>query len=348
SVVIPDSVTVIGWGSFSDCTALTSVNLPANLKKLDAYAFRGCKNLPGSLVLPESLTSMASGVFWGCSSLTSVSLPKNIKTIGEYTFYYCTSLESVSFADDLTGIQARAFEGCAKFDNIKLSDTLRSIGDYAFLGCESLTEFIMPDTVENIGCNLLENCINIETVKLSENIKEIKYGTFRSCESLKEVTIPEKVKSFGVVVFLGCSSLKKITVLNPECKLSDGCLSGNKETVIYGYTDSTAQTYAEKYKHEFVALDEEPTTNTTAGLLGDANGDGKLSLADAVLIMQAISNPDEYSLNEEQKNAADVVDAGGGLTPMDALAIQMIDLQILSKDDLPVTSEELNSALDKN
>lgn len=348
SVVIPDSVTVIGWGSFVDCTALTSVTLSANLKKLDPYAFRGCTNLPGSLVLPESLTSMASGVFWGCSSLTSVSLPKNITTIGANTFYYCTNLESVSFSDDLTAIQEEAFYGCAKLNSITLPETLKSIGDYAFRDCESLTEFIMSDKVETIGTELFENCTSLETVKLSENIKEIPYEAFIGCKSLKEITIPEKVTSFGVNVFSGCTSLKKITVLNSECKLSEyGYLGGNTETVIYGYTDSTAQAYAEKYKYNFVALDGENTTVPDGVVYGDANSDGQVSLADAVLIMQAISNPDDYALTDEQKLSADVVDAGGGLTPVDALAVQMIDLKLISEDDLPITSDELNSILNK-
>lgn len=74
---------------------------------------------------------------------------------------------------------------------------------------------------------------------------------------------------------------------------------------------------------------------------GDVNEDGKVSLADAVLIMQALSNPDEYKLSEQAQNNADVVERGDGLTPKDALAIQMIDLGLLSVSDLPVDSIDL-------
>ncbi|MDE6779986.1 MAG: cellulase family glycosylhydrolase [Ruminococcus sp.] len=79
-----------------------------------------------------------------------------------------------------------------------------------------------------------------------------------------------------------------------------------------------------------------PTTSKNPDInYGDVNEDGKVSLADAVLIMQALSNPDEYKLSEKVAKAGDVV-GNDGLTAKDAVAIQMIDLQLLSVSDLPV------------
>ncbi|MCM1315723.1 MAG: dockerin type I repeat-containing protein [Prevotella sp.] len=79
---------------------------------------------------------------------------------------------------------------------------------------------------------------------------------------------------------------------------------------------------------------------------GDANSDGKLSVADAVLIMQALANPEEFSITKECAEAADVVNKGDGITSMDALAIQMIDINLLSIEDLPITSEELQEIME--
>ena len=55
---------------------------------------------------------------------------------------------------------------------------------------------------------------------------------------------------------------------------------------------------------------------------GDANNDGELSLADAISIMQAIGNPDEYTLTPQGEFNADIAGNYDGLTNMDALAVQ--------------------------
>lgn len=55
---------------------------------------------------------------------------------------------------------------------------------------------------------------------------------------------------------------------------------------------------------------------------GDANKDGDISIADAVLIMQAMVNGDEYKLSPEQADLADVYHRGDGVTAADALSIQ--------------------------
>ncbi|MDE6780985.1 MAG: glycoside hydrolase family 9 protein [Ruminococcus sp.] len=92
------------------------------------------------------------------------------------------------------------------------------------------------------------------------------------------------------------------------------------------------------------------TTNSSQGstsngdvLWGDANVDGKVTLADAVLIMQALSNPDEYKLKPQGALNADVVDNGEGISPSDALAIQFLDLGKLEQGDFPTTTDKLNS-----
>ena len=59
------SVTSIGGSAFSNCSSLTSVELP------------------------NSVTSIGSYAFSGCSSLTSVELPNSVTSIGGSAFYYC-------------------------------------------------------------------------------------------------------------------------------------------------------------------------------------------------------------------------------------------------------------------
>ncbi|MCM1506517.1 MAG: DUF5620 domain-containing protein [Ruminococcus flavefaciens] len=91
------------------------------------------------------------------------------------------------------------------------------------------------------------------------------------------------------------------------------------------------------------------TTTTTqpelkVTLWGDANIDDKVTMADAVFIMQALSNPNEYKLSEQGKLNADVVDNGNGVTPQDALAIQAVDIKIFTADVFPMTADELINA----
>lgn len=96
---------------------------------------------------------------------------------------------------------------------------------------------------------------------------------------------------------------------------------------------------------------EEPTTTTTTTepttlgvtLWGDANVDTAVNVADAVFIMQTLSNPNDYKLTEQGMINADIVDNGNGVTAMDALAIQCIGINLVKQTDFPITNEELNA-----
>lgn len=68
---------------------------------------------------------------------------------------------------------------------------------------------------------------------------------------------------------------------------------------------------------------------------GDANLDEKVTIADAVAILQSIANKDKYELKPEGALNADVYNNGDGVTPKDALIIQMVDAGTYSVGDLP-------------
>ena len=75
----------------------------------------------------------------------------------------------------------------------------------------------------------------------------------------------------------------------------------------------------------------------TATLVGDANCDGKTSVADAVAILQSIGNRDKYALSEQGMINADV-DGNAGVTGMDALVLQQVDSGMIKLEDLPLNS----------
>ncbi len=79
--------------------------------------------------------------------------------------------------------------------------------------------------------------------------------------------------------------------------------------------------------------------NTVPTVIGDANCDGEVDMSDAVMIMQALSNPNKYGRGGTDKNAiteqgwanADCNGANDGVSNNDALAIQMY---LLGKGEL--------------
>ena len=84
--------------------------------------------------------------------------------------------------------------------------------------------------------------------------------------------------------------------------------------------------------------DEENTVNITKG---DTNCDGKIDLADVILIMQALANPNKYGINgtapnhltEQGQLNGDVDSVSRGLTGGDALKIQKYLLGLITDLD---------------
>ena len=75
------------------------------------------------------------------------------------------------------------------------------------------------------------------------------------------------------------------------------------------------------------------TTTTTlpvaSGIAGDANDDGGVDMADVVIIMQSLANPNKYQLTAAARINADVNNRGNGITTSDALSIQRYLLGIV-------------------
>ena len=72
-------------------------------------------------------------------------------------------------------------------------------------------------------------------------------------------------------------------------------------------------------------------TVNTVNIKGDANCDGKVDLADAIYIMQALANPNKYKISEQGRANADM--DGDGLTVDDAQAIQRMLLGLDGSDN---------------
>ena len=91
------------YGAFSDCTALTSIEIPASVETIKASAFKGCSSLAtvtfenGSQLKTIEGGYPSSGTFADCTALTSIEIPASVETIEAAAFKGCSSLATVTF-----------------------------------------------------------------------------------------------------------------------------------------------------------------------------------------------------------------------------------------------------------
>ena len=277
SVTIGNSVTSIGDSAFYRCTGLTSVTIPDSVTSIGYNAFYNCTRLT-SVTIPDSVTSIGERAFYSCNSLTSVTIGNSVTSIGNYAFFGCTGLTSVTIPDSVTSIGEGAFRCCESLTSVTIPDSVTRIGGSAFYGCTGLTSISIPDSVTSFGSNVLSGCTKLTTLYIgSSNIyssefknytslKNVTIGTgvttigdyaFNGCTGLEEMVIPYSVKSIGTAAFTGCTNLGSLTVYSRNCTFADDATA--YYTTIYGFTSSTAETYANEKGFDFVAIDDTHT-----------------------------------------------------------------------------------------
>ena len=344
--IIPDSVTSIEKNAFEESDKLTSITLPDSVISIGMHAFWDCSEL-ASINIPDSVTSIGDNAFSFCSELTSIDIPASVTSIGKCAFGLCSKLTSISVAEnnenycDIDGVlfnkdktEILSYPEGKSDNEYIIPDGVTSIGEGAFWGCE-LASISIPDSVTGIGEDAFWSCSGLTSISIPDSVASIGDSAFSFCEELISINIPASVTGIGEDAFWNCTNLTDITILNPECKIYDyeSTISNEDDSfngTIHGYANSTAQAYAEKYGYKFAVIgDEAPAVY----LAGDANGDGKTSISDAVRILQYVSNKEKYNLSGQALENADVYNKGDGITGMDAASIQRLDAGVI--DSLP-------------
>ena len=120
----------------------------------------------------------------------------------------------------------------------------------------------------------------------------------------------ETVTNIGMRAFKDCGKLTSVKVLNPDCVIYDDSSTIQDQAVIYGYPDSPAQAYAQKYNKTFEILGERPPAKVTLTELKISKEKTEYNTGDTLntddLVVTAVYSdgtsrtiaPSEYTINQ--------------------------------------------------
>ena len=230
-IIIPNTVKIIEYGAFRNCTKLakvdlgnieemsfdvftgctsfTTITIPKTLKK---GTWNGCLNNPNitSITLEEGLTVIPDGLCKN-TGITSIIIPSSVKKIEEYAFANCTKLTKVDLGS-IESIDYHIFSGCTSLTTITIPKTLKSTStvNAPCLDNPNITNIIFEEGLTVIPSALCANT-GIASVTIPDSVKKIETYAFENCAKLTKVDLGS-IESIGYHIFSGCTSLTTITI----------------------------------------------------------------------------------------------------------------------------------------
>ena len=210
SKMASDYMSIDYYGAFSDCSALTAIEIPASVESIGVAAFLFCSKLAtvtfeeGSQLktiaggyYSDSKFNYYYGVFSDCP-ITFIEIPASVETIEAAAFKGCSKLATVTFEKDS---QLKTIGGGYSYSNYY----------GAFSDCP-ITSIEIPASVTTIEASAFYDCSSLTTVTFEKGsqLKTISYDAFSDCP-ITSIEIPASVTTIGTSAFANCSSLATVT-----------------------------------------------------------------------------------------------------------------------------------------
>lgn len=253
NTVIPNTVTSIGIGAFSDGYGLESIDIPNSVTSIKNSAFFKCKDLK-HVTIGASVVSIGKYAFQECFSLRSVAMGASVASIEEAAFAHCRSLAKLTvnaaeppicgksvFASVDQGSctlyvrlehaeKYKAADTWKNFANIKTINASGKCGDNLEWTLDSDGELII--TGDGPMYSYFDEQTDrwdptlVKKVWIDGQATTIGQRMFGACTELESVKLPNSLTHIDVNAFAGCSKLANVTIPNSVTQIGAFAFSG--------------------------------------------------------------------------------------------------------------------------
>ncbi len=243
SVVIPASITYIGYEAFCGTTALTSVKFEdvSTIEYVGYNAFAQCS--AESSFFDKDGFALINNVLIGCKASGNVVLKNNVTQITGYAFMNNTKITTLSISQNCTYIGENAFFGCTSLEWIFIPDSVNAIEKNIF--SDGMTTYIRchknsyaEQYAKNNGYNY--EYVNYDFLYTVENSQVVITDYIGSD---LEVVIPSKIDNMPVVALgekaFADSNITSITIPASITKIGNMCFANTASLVTVNFEDIT-------------------------------------------------------------------------------------------------------------
>ena len=134
---------------------------------------------------------------------------------------------------------------------------------------QDVPELVLPSTLTTIDDNAFNLYLKVKDVQIPYGVTTIGNRAFSDCVQIENVVLPGTVKKIGDAAFYVCDSLNSITIPASVTEIGKNLAHSYSGVSIFGYTGSTAESYAKENNYAFYSL---------SASVGDVNEDGVVNL----------------------------------------------------------------------
>ena len=261
---------------------LTSVVLPSTITKVEANAFwhTHLKNIH----IPEGVTEIAENAFIGATSLENVILPQSLNIIG-FNSFSSTAIKQIFIPQNVNSILS-AFTNCDHLVSIEVDENNQTFDSRDH--CNA----IIKKKVGSTAARLIAGCKS--TIIPNNEIIDIGYSAFDG-RGLKKMVLPENIGLIGDFAFYN-NAFDTLVFKKKDAAIAYDARrfgSVNIKNCVVVVPFGMKQAY---FEAGWIGEDDEGTpvvkkvVEAPSDVKGDMNGDGQVSISDAVIIVDEILN----------------------------------------------------------
>lgn len=214
-VVVPEGITHIAEGAFSNCTSIERLVLPEGLINISSEMFDYEREYPNLKVIefPTSVEYIADWAF------VEVKEAKKVFPAGCKVWQIDDTILSSEDVDwgvepvnGLYIVNNMLVDTDAVSGEVVIPEGVTTICDYVFRENREITSVVLPESLKKIEDSAFSKCTGLVSVVVPAGVTSIEDSAFYDCIGLTSVQILGNIETVGENMFYGCGNLATVKI----------------------------------------------------------------------------------------------------------------------------------------